>query len=69
MFNGNMWPNSALLQDTNLRSLSDLDFANKKPMGLDALLENQLSHLPKFQKLDIYSISTPRVELKLIFTL
>ncbi len=29
-------------------------------MGLDALLENQLGHLPKFQKLHIYSISNPR---------
>ncbi len=31
---------------------------NKRPMGLDALLENQLGHLPKFQKLHIYSLST-----------
>ncbi len=28
-------------------------------MGLDALLENQLGHGPKFQKLHIYSLSTP----------
>ncbi len=42
---------------------------NKRPMGLDALLENQLGHLPKFQKLHIYSISTPRVKIELIFIL
>ncbi len=42
---------------------------NKRPMGLDALLENQLGHLPKFQKLHIYSISTSGVEFGLIFTL
>ena len=35
-------------------------------MGLDALLENQLGHLPKFH---IYSLSTPGVEIELIFTL
>ncbi len=38
-------------------------------MGLDALLENQLGHLPKFQKLHIFSISTSGVEIKLIFAL
>ena len=38
-------------------------------MGLDTLLENQLGHLPKFQKLHLYSISTSGVEIKLIFTL
>ncbi len=38
-------------------------------MGLDALLENQLGHLTKFQKLHIYSISTSGVEIELIFTL
>ncbi len=42
---------------------------NKRPMGLDALLQNQLGHLPKFQKLHIYSISTSGVEIELIFTL
>ena len=44
---------------------------NKRPMGLDALLENQLCHLPKFQKLHIYmySISDSGVEIELIFTL
>ena len=41
----------------------------KSPMGLDALLENRLGHLSKFQKLDIYSISTSGVEVELIFTL
>ncbi len=35
-------------------------------MGLDALLENQLGHLPKFH---ICSLSTPGVEIELIFTL
>ena len=39
---------------------------NKSPMGLDALLENQPSHLPKFH---IYSLSTSGVEIELIFTL
>ncbi len=39
---------------------------NKRPMGLDALLENQPSHLPKFQ---IYSLSNTGVEIELIFTL
>ncbi len=29
-------------------------------MGLDGLLENQLGHWPKFQKLRIHSLSTPR---------
>ena len=34
---------------------------NKRPMGLDALLENQLGHSPlKFQKLHIYTLSTQR---------
>ena len=28
--------------------------ANKRPMGLDALLENQLGHLPKFHILSFY---------------
>ncbi len=37
-----------------------LNITNKRPMGLDALLENQLGHLPKFQKLHIYPLSTPR---------
>ncbi len=46
-----------------------LEFSNKRPMGLDALLENQLGHLPKFQKLHIYSFSTSGVEFELIFTL
>ncbi len=36
-----------------------IDFVNKRPMGLDALLENQLGHWPKFQKLHIYPLSTP----------
>ncbi len=31
---------------------------NKMPMGLDALLENQLGHLQKFHKLHIYPLST-----------
>ncbi len=39
---------------------------NKRPMSLDALLENQLGHLPNFH---IYSLSTPWVEIALIFTL
>ena len=38
----------------------DNDNLNKRPMGLDALLENQLGHLPKFQKLHIYPLSNPR---------
>ncbi len=38
-------------------------------MGLDALLENQLGHLPKFQKFHIFSISTSGVKIELIFTL
>ncbi len=38
----------------------------QEPMGLDALPENQLGHLPKF---NIYSLSTPGVEIELIFTL
>ncbi len=42
---------------------------NKRPMGLDALLVNQLGHLPKFQKLHIYSIFASGVEIELIFTL
>ena len=32
-------------------------------------LENQIGHLPKFQKLHIYSISTSWVKIELIFTL
>ncbi len=44
-------------------------FVNKRPMGLDDLLENQLGHFPKFQKLHIYSISTSGVEIEFIFTL
>ncbi len=39
---------------------------NKRPMGLDARLENLLSHLPNFH---IYSLSNPGVEIELIFTL
>ncbi len=35
-------------------------FINKRPMGLDALLKNQLGHGPRFQKLHIHSISIPR---------
>ncbi len=35
------------------------DKDNKRPMVLDTLLENQLGHWPKFQKLHIYSLSTP----------
>ncbi len=31
-------------------------------MGLGALLENQLGHMPKFQMLHIFSISTSGVE-------
>ncbi len=38
-------------------------------MDLDVLLENRLGHLPMFQKLHIYSISTSGVEIELIFTL
>ncbi len=38
-------------------------------MGLYDLLENQLGHLPKFQKLHIYSISTSRIKIELIFAL
>ncbi len=39
-------------------------------MGLDALLENQLGHWPKFQKLHIYSLSTSgSVEIELVFIL
>ena len=34
-----------------------------------SLLENQLGHLPKFQNLHIYSISTSGVEIELIFSL
>ncbi len=36
----------------------------QEPMSRDALLENQLGHLPRFY---IYSLSTPRVEIELIF--
>ncbi len=39
---------------------------NKRSMGLDALLENQLGHLPKSH---ICSLSIPGVEIELIFTL
>ncbi len=46
-----------------------LEDINKRPIGLDALLENQLGHLPKFQKLHIYSISNSGVEIELIFPL
>ncbi len=35
-------------------------------MGLNPLLENQLGHLPKFH---IYSLSTPGVDIEIIFTL
>ena len=42
---------------------------NKRPMGLCPLLENQLDHFPKFQKLHIYSISMAGIEIKLIFPL
>ncbi len=39
-------------------------------MGLDDLLETQLGHWPKCQKLHIYSLSTPGgVEIELIFGL
>ncbi len=41
----------------------------QRPVGLEALLENQLDHWPKFQKLHIYSLSTPGVEIELIFAL
>ncbi len=40
-----------LLQRELLRS-------NKRPMGLDAVLENQLGHWQKFQKLHIHFLST-----------
>ena len=36
-------------------------------MGLGALLEKQLGHLPNFQKLHTFSISTSGVEIELIF--
>ena len=36
-------------------------------MGLGSLLENQLGHLPRFQKLHIFSISTSGVKIELIF--
>ncbi len=36
-----------------------LKIYNKRPMGLDALLKNQLGHGPRFQKLHIHSLSTP----------
>ncbi len=47
---------------------------NKKPMGLDALLENQLAHRPKFQKFHIHWSSFPSHmsqggEVELIFAL
>ncbi len=32
---------------------------NKRPMGLDALLKNQLGYWPRFQKLHIDSLSSP----------
>ncbi len=45
--------------------------ANKRPMGLDALLENQLGHLPKVPEVAHiqYSISTSGIKIELIFTL
>ncbi len=42
---------------------------DKRPMGLDALLENQLGHWQKFQKLHIHSLFTLGVEIKLILAL
>ena len=39
----------------------------KRPMGIRAPLENQLGHLPKFQKLHIFSISPSGFKIELIF--
>ena len=41
---------------------------SKRPMGLDALLKNQIGHGPKFQKLHIHFL-TQDVEIKHIFAL
>ncbi len=76
-----MWPQVLQLSVTMLASdklynknshyfsRKNVKLQNKRPMGLNALLENQLGHLPKFQKLDIYSISTSGVKIELMFTL
>ncbi len=40
-------------------SLAESTDTHKRPMGLDTLLENQLGHWPKLQKLHIHPLSTP----------
>ncbi len=35
MFNSNIWPNSAPLQDIKLRNLSNLDFDLSKPLKVE----------------------------------
>ena len=39
--------------------VSHMCVLNKRSMGLDVLLKNQLAHGPKFQKLHIHSLSNP----------
>ena len=51
------WPLCALV----MKCLKSASMQYKRPMGLDALLENQLSHGPKFQKLHIYPLCSPGV--------
>ncbi len=47
--------------------VSHMCVLNKRSMGLDVLLKNQLAHGPKFQKLHIHSLSTRDVETEHIF--
>ncbi len=57
----------ALLTQSRMHSQAEpTPPSNKRPMGIDALPENQLGHLPKFH---IYSLSTSGGEIELIFTL
>ncbi len=45
----------------NFRLICGKLYRNKRPMGLEALLENQLGHLPKFQKFHNVAIKVAHI--------
>ena len=60
MDNGHMRDNSSSPEQLHKAELKirNSNF-NKRPMGHDTLLKNQIGHRPMFQKLHIHSLSTP----------